>query len=761
MRLKKANVGACICALASLVVLSGVGLTAVPALALNPERHYEMVSPVYKGGYGANGIEALAIDGESVAFVSLGAFAGAPSSPALNSYLARRGASGWSTVPLMAPAAIAPWVNGLKSPSDFSPTLDTSLTFTKPGANYGAAFPGFEGEYLLHPTGLPDNAAGFSLAGQILATVDKKPLRLEPPAAPSADFSHIVLTTGNTERLLEQAPVAENEKGLYDMSVNGPGAPSLKLVALKNNGELIDRYCGAALGTAVGKASKFNAIVADGAVIFFTTNANEASKEFCDGAEGEPGPQPQNPAIVYARLAGQRTLQISAPLAADCEVTAPCHAAPQMRAEFVGADEAGAKVFFETSQPLVSGDRDTGNDLYMATIGCPSGRESCAVAEREVTGLTQVSRDPTAGQAAEVQGTVRMAGNGSRVYLVARGVLTSGPNAEGRTPVLGADNLYVYDSVNASMTFVADLCSGPGASGESGDSNCPATLTVNANDTAVWNGNAETAGDGRFLVFESFARLAGGDSDTRKDVYRYDSVTGVLDRVSVGEDGYDANGNSNSPNADAYLPQDIGRGLSAQAGRGDYARLRSRSVSEDGSRIIFVSAEPLSPHAINGLENLYEWHKEPGWSEGRVSLVSSGNSTERVTDAVISPSGRDLAFVTSQGLVPQDTDGAPDVYDARLGGGFPAVPAPAQPCSGDACQGPLTNSAPLLVPGSLSQAPGENLASPAPQALATGTTKGRVRCSRGKTLSHGRCVKAKGRRHAKHKRGGAAPRGRS
>ena len=29
-----------------------------------------------------------------------------------------------------------------------------------------------------------------------------------------------------------------------------------------------------------------------------------------------------------------------------------------------------------------------------------------------------------------------------------------------------------------------------------------------------------------------------------------------------------------------------------------------------------------------------------------------------------------MFFVTAQGLVPQDTDGAEDIYDARLGGGL-------------------------------------------------------------------------------------------
>ena len=132
-----------------------------------------------------------------------------------------------------------------------------------------------------------------------------------------------------------------------------------------------------------------------------------------------------------------------------------------------------------------------------------------------------------------------------------------------------------------------------------------------------------------------------------------------------------------------------------------------RAVSEDGSRIVFMTAEPLSSRATNGLVNVYEWH------EGAVSLVSCGCSPEPDSEAVITPSGRDLFFVTSAGLVTGDTDGAPDIYDARIGGGFPVSEAPVERCEGDACQGPLTNPAPLLVPGSAVQAPGEN-AAPAP-----------------------------------------------
>ncbi len=740
MRLKRAAVGACTCALVPLVVLSIAALTAAPALALPEGRVYEMVSPVYKGGYGANEIDAVALDGESAVFDSLGAFAGAPSSPAINGYLARRGAGGWTTVPLMPPAAVAPWA-ALKNPIDFTPTLDYSLAETKPGSSFGSVLNSSEAEILLHASALPDVAENFEVAGETLSTDGHEGLK-DVYAGASSDFSHIMLKSGNTERMLPQASSMTNVVSLYDMTARGARALSLQLVALKDNGELIDRFCPSVLGGEVGQGSRFNAIADDGSEIFFTTNANEAAGAACDGAPGAI--DPQNPAIVFVRLAGQRTLQVSAPLPRDCEAGAPCSSAPPMRAEFVGADETGSKVFFTTRQPLVSADRDSGNDLYMAQIGCPGGGEGCATAEKEVTSLTLVSDDPTNGQVAEVQGTVLMANDGSRVYFVARGVLSSGANAEGRAPVDGADNLYVYDSTEGSTTFVADPCSGPETSGEARDASCPATLeSQGENDSSLWQVTAvpaQTAGDGRFLVFVSFARLADGDVDNRRDVYRYDAVTGTIDRVSVGEAGYDANGNSDGSGADAILPRAGATTLDGEDYVQARARLKSRAVSKDGSRVLFVTTEPLSPSAINGLENVYEWHKEPGRSEGRVSLVSTGNSIEPVNDAVISPSGRDVFFVTSQGLVPQDVDGTLDVYDERLGGGFPPVAAPAQPCSGDACQGPLTNPAPLLVPGSVSQTPGEDLLAP--------TVPSTVAKTKTKAKNKGRRSRKRGKRRA-------------
>jgi hypothetical protein len=377
-----------------------------------------------------------------------------------------------------------------------------------------------------------------------------------------------------------------------------------------------------------------------------------------------------------------------------------------------------------------------------------------------VTSLVRVSRG-TLAEPAEVQGVAAVATDGSRVYFVARGVLTEGLNGEGQAPVRGADNLYVYSAATSSTAFIASLCSGPATSGAVADSSCPSDLSAQEtkdgrNDFSLWLASpatreVQTAGPGedpgRFLLFSSYAKLIGrgpqADVDDAKDVYRYDAQTGLLDRVSVGEGGADSNGNcSDAPGGsecdavinDLNLAPDS---LHVQRG------METRAISSDGSRVVFETAAPLSHAASNDVTDVYEWSQGGSSPEGHVSLVSDGRSPVAETDAVMSPSGQDIFFETSQGLVSQDTDGQADVYDARLGGGFPAVPAEPAPCSGDACQGPLRNPAPSLVPGSAVQLSGENFAAPAVVAKPKVRS---VKCRKGRRLRRGKCVVAKPKR---------------
>ncbi len=675
-------------------LLSGV------ALALPPGRAYEMVSPPYKGGYGVFEVHAVSPDGESIAFDSQGAFNGQPASIVFNQYLARRNAvSGWLTTPLQVSAQLTPF----SQMQDVSASLGAVVSLSIPETNVGlASYERSEGQFLVHDTAVPDTADSWEAAGDTtLKLVGGKPMvALEQGA--SADLCHLVI--GQTEAPVAGVPGDGGTAGnqLYDLAtapVDGcvsSGGPPIRLVGVNNQGKLLNMECTLLGGSALGRSSDFNAISEDGSEIFFTVKVKPKTSCFEETSQ------------LFLRLGGSRTVEISRPLSPVCEEV-PCGGAvSRPPALFEGASEDGSRVFFATPAPLVEEDKDAANDLYMADIGCPKDIAGCAAAKREVTGLTQVSHDVNSGEAAEVQGVVRIAPDGGRAYFVARGLLTSEAGVEGRMPVKGADNLYVYDSATGKMTFIVDLCSGSGLSGIVEDIECPSDLGEgqrHRNDIELWRGKdteAQSTGNGRFLVFSSYGTLLQNDTDDAKDIYRYDAETGVLVRVSVGENGYNINGNEDGASADAKITAaDLGAEV-----LGDHVynqhEMGTRAISEDGTRIVFTTSEPLSPAATNGLENAYEWH------EGIVSLVSTGSDEEAVSVVVMSESGRDLFFRTVQGLVPQDTDGATDIYDARLGGGFPVALAPSQPCSGDACQGPLTNPAPLLVPGSVSQHPGEN-----------------------------------------------------
>jgi hypothetical protein len=704
--------------LVSLCALTGaLALCSVPALAegacpneqlrgeqgathLPDCRAYEMVSPVYKGGYGATKLSAIAPDGNSVAFFSLGVFAGAPNGADPSGYIARRGESGWTTMPLMQPASLGTFFES----GDFSATLGSTLVSTTRGPNDGASFhEGDEAEILLHQTALPDTEANWEIAGGfILKRLDGNAISPIVKGA-SGDFSHILIEEAD----MSLEAVGTNSE-LYDLVASGAGSPALRLVGVNNSGSVIDPSCGVTLGLGQEYAepvkieSGFNAVADHGKEIFFTT---------CVGGAG-------NAHQLFVRLDGARTIEVSKPVAETCTDEVLCQSpASRPDANFSGASEDGSSVFFTTTASLSHEDEDTENDLYMASIGCAESEPGCEAAKRKVTSLVQVSHDPHAGEAAEVQGVVRVAPDGQRVYFVARGDLLGAAEekaleTEGRAvPHSGADNLYVYDKGSGRVAFVADVCSGPALSGEVvGDLACPLELDElggGRNDMGLWGrGEAQTAGsDGRYLVFSSYGRLVANDTDASRDVYRYDAVSGVLGRVSLGEAGYDANGNDSGFDA-SITPGNEGGSVASQY------ELNSRAVSEDGSRIAFESAGPLSPLAENGLRNVYEWRSDSSSNGGTVSLVSSGSATEPDGNVVISPSGRDLFFQTTAGLVPQDGDGAPDLYDARVDGGFAEGPAPREPCAGDACQGPLTVAAPLLVPGSVSQAPGEKFLPP-------------------------------------------------
>ena len=106
-------------------------------------------------------------------------------------------------------------------------------------------------------------------------------------------------------------------------------------------------------------------------------------------------------------------------------------------------------------------------------------------------------------------------------------------------------------------------------------------------------------------------------------------------------------------------------------------------LSDNGRYAFFTTGEPLVPEDNDGAADVYEYES----ATGEVRLISSGTDPGGSYFMDATPDGHDVFFATRQRLVGWDSDSAYDLYDARIGGGMPEpVPVPA-PCSGQVCRG--------------------------------------------------------------------------
>jgi hypothetical protein len=717
-----------------------------------------MVSPPFKGGFAVQSAIVASLTGEAVAFVSPGDFAEAPSgyNPSLD-YIARRSVSGWSTEPAMPPATL------IAEPlaADMTTSLGRVMEAGAPGPSKETAAIEQELDLELHETDLRDLPEFWSRAATLThaASGEKGPIQPLYESA-SASLCQVLFSTAGGDPLVREA-IGIRRYQLYQVGLGCDGeSTGVSLVGVDNGGatkepRLIHRECDTrrgGFGYTSGASDYFNSVSSDGSEVFFTTCTKETAE-----ITG-----PNVPHQLFVRLGGKRTVEVSRPVE-ECagggeKGEVPCQGAEQRAsADFQGASEDGSHVYFtaglsDPTEPLVAGDVDTSTNLYVATIGC-AGETACSADERVVRSLSEASHDPTEKSSADVMGTVRIAPDGSRAYFVGGGdLLTSAQQsaleAQGlAVPQVGSANLYVFDDTAQTVGFIGTLCTGRLESGVNEDSHCPGSKS----DESLWDHAAEleaqTGGPhGEFLVFATEAQLSGSDTNAVRDIYRYDALNGQITRVSGGENGAADNGNEEVPVGGAEPGSKLPYAFGQHSNEHLYEdhEMTSRAISENGSRIVFTSAEPLSPSATNGLENAYEW-REGGDAEGSVSLVSGGTSEQPVkfSELTISPSGENIFFVTAQKLLSQDTDELNDVYDARTGPGFGVAPVPVLPCSSDACQGPLVAPAAVLVPGSATQAGGDNFPAPVKPKI---IKRRRVRCEKGRIRVRSKCVKRKARK---------------
>ncbi len=567
----------------SLLVSIGGTMTAAPALAEDcptatiraqdnstelPEcRAYEMVTPPYKEGF-ASVSETFTDDG-SVAYTSTGTFAGSPTNPIFNQYVATRSPTGWLTSALNPPATTyrASTGNGADA---LSADLRSSLWIMHRADQPAEVFDYYLREHDGVLTRVGPGGVGLGTRPVTVAT--------------SSDLSHVVF-------------------GPYELV--GTGNTAGRLVGVDNAGNPITP----------GETCP-NAISPDGRVVTFMARCVNG------------------PAELWVRINGTTTIEASA---SQCTRTAAdpggaCNA--PAGANFAGLATNGARVFFTTTQQLVNGDTDHTDDLYACDI--PPGSPTPAGLANPCTSLSEVSGGATG---ANVENVVRISDDGSRVYFVAQGMLAGNLGTRDIGALQGANNLYMWQK---------------DATHPAGQTKFIATL--DADDI-----RAQTTSDGRYLLFTTATPLLASDTDETRDVYRYDSDTGALLRLSTGALGTGGNG----------------AGFNAELGPTEQLTLnRPRSgMTSDGGTVVFETAEALSTADTDGSGDVYEWHN------GQVSLISRGGAAQGWIDA----SGTDIYFTTNTQLTPDDTNTTLDIYDARVGGGFSF----AQPssCSDEACLG--------------------------------------------------------------------------
>jgi hypothetical protein len=277
--------------------------------------------------------------------------------------------------------------------------------------------------------------------------------------------------------------------------------------------------------------------------------------------------------------------------------------------------------------------------------------------------------------------SVVISGDFTTLYFASRERLT--PEAPSFSSGLNAPaDIYRYDIETKTLSFV---------------------VQAEANENGAFG--LSTSPEGRYLYMQVLPGVAGILNSSGKlitGVYRYDDAERAIECITC---------------ASSFDPEPA-----------HLDKMPEASVTTDGSYVFFDTVATLVPQDVDGevapepirLENgafsehpsnfysvssdVYEWRRNglDGCDRigGCVSLLSSGRGGFKNVLLGASPDGRDVFLGTHEELVQQDEDTAGDVYDARIGGGYPPRPPRPVECEGDACDTPL--AAPIdTTPSSL------------------------------------------------------------
>ncbi len=560
----------------------------------------------------------------------------------------------------------------------------------------------------------------------------------------SPDLSHVVLYSGAPLTADTPEGKPSTEGGLYEWA-----GGQLQLVSVLPEGEQ-------ARDAGLGKGdSARGAISSDGSRIIWNGETESSGERH-----------------LYMRdVSSEQTVQLDVPepgVSTESQDENPT-------LQFASSD--GSKVFFIDHAQLTSASRanEDAADLYLCEMEEAAGKLSCK--------LSDLSVNPNSGQRARVVGAA-LGGSedGSSLYYVAEGELTSVANERGEKAIKGAPNLYMSryndESKQWETLFIAGL---------------------SFEDSKDW-GSEENAGssegyleqmtsrvspNGQYVEFMSDRSLTGYDNRDAnsgvpdEEVFLFDAQSNRLvcascnptgERPAGVQDVHDEANFYEGLLIDKQQIWDSGRWLAGSVPGWSaidlsQARYQSRYLSDDG-RLFFNSPDQLVPQATNGLADVYEY--EPAGvgsceassatyserSEGCVGLISSGASGQESAFLDASANGDDVFFISSAPLAAADTGSALSVFDAHVCSAAAPCPAAAvapPPCTtADSCRAaPTPQPAIFGAPSSATFSGAGNIA-PAPAAVTTKktTTKKATNCPRGRRLDRGKCVRGKAKKRA-------------
>jgi hypothetical protein len=399
---------------------------------------------------------------------------------------------------------------------------------------------------------------------------------------------------------------------------------------------------------------------------------------------------------------------------------------------YQGASIDGRRVFFTDREPLTpnSHAEQGKRDLFVW--------EQTSAPDEPLAGtLTDLSVTVEPGGRASVRGLVpAISEHGDVVYFAAANILASNANAEGEKAARGGCtngeqggtttcNLYVDRLSGGTWTtsFIAQL--------SGADSPDWGFFDESSN---LQKETASSSPDGEYLAFMSKRPLIrsydnrvtspAGDGARAEEVYLYSAGDGRLVCASCEPDGSRPTGVADIEESGEGLGLLVDRdrtwttesqanpvwlagsipGWTGMLENGAKALQPPRVVSNEG-RLLFNSPGALVPADENAKNDVYQY--EPNGlgscasTTGCVGLISSGTSDRESAFLEASASGQDAFFLTAAALVPNDINGAYDVYDAHVcTAASPCVEAPAatdSECeSASACRGTPPTTAPAI-----------------------------------------------------------------